>query len=373
MAIKPLTELTDRGKNTALFPKAMAKIHCFGAGLVGSYVIRYLADKGHEVHAYDQQPYRVEGLPGVEVHYVEHDEYPHELIQGSVTDSFIINMLPGSIGHVCTTLLAERPCALVDLSFSKFTPDRDDQKARDYGATILWDVGIAPGLSNMLSAHAYRKMGPLRDLKIWVGGNPTGPWGEWKYMAPFSPSDVIEEYTRPARVIRDGESVVIPALSDRHTVDVDERGEMEAFLTDGLRSLLSSVPCENMSEYTVRWPGHIQKFIDHRDSGGLDEFQLIEEWRYDPKVPEFTWLRVLAEGSDGETMEWTVQDYGGDDGHSMARTTGLVTAICTEAWIEDSKMLPPGVHAPEVLSDEVLSRVIREMVSHGVEITGPDV
>ena len=54
-------------------------------------------------------------------------------------------------------------------------------------------------------------------------------------------------------------------------------------------------------------------------------------------MPEFTWLRVLAEDGDGETMEWTVQDYGGDDGHSMARTTGLVTAICTEAWIEDSK------------------------------------
>ena len=70
-------------------------------------------------------------------------------------------------------------------------------------------------------------------------------------------------------------------------------------------------------------------------------------------------------------MEWTVQDYGGDDGHSMARTTGLVTAICIEAWIEDSKMLPPGAHAPEVLSDEVLSRVVREMISHGIEITGP--
>ena len=202
---------------------------------------------------------------------------------------------------------------------------------------------------------------PLSDLKIWVGGNPTGPVGEWKYMAPFSPSDVIEEYTRPARVIRDGELVAIPALSERHSVEVNERGKMEAFLTDGLRSLLNSIPCQNMSEYTVRWPGHIQKFIEYRDAGELDEFQLIQEWGYDPKIPEFTWLRVLAESGNGETMEWTVQDYGGDDGHSMARTTGLVTAICTEAWIDDSKMLPAGAHAPEVLSDRVLSRVpVRE-------------
>ena len=85
----------------------------------------------------------------------------------------------------------------------------------------------------------------------------------------------------------------------------------------------------------------------YRDSGDLDEFQLIEEWRYDPKVPEFTWLRVLAEGSDGAIMEWTVQDYGGDDGHSMARTTGLVTAICTEAWIDDSKCFLQGCMLPK--------------------------
>ena len=79
------------------------------------------------------------------------------------------------------------------------------------------------------------------------------------------------------------------------------------------------------------------------------------------------WLRAETE----RPWEWTVQDYGGDDGHSMARTTGLVTAICTEAWIDDSEMLPAGAHAPEVLSDRVLSRVVREMIAHGVEITGP--
>ena len=32
---------------------------------------------------------------------------------------------------------------------------------------------------------------------------------------------------------------------------------MEAFLTDGLRSVLANIPAEEMSEYTVRWPGGI--------------------------------------------------------------------------------------------------------------------
>ena len=90
----------------------------------------------------------------------------------------------------------------VDRSFSEFTTDRDDDKSNEYGARILWDTGIAPGLSNMLLSRAYDEMGPLKKGEVRVGGNPTGPTGGWNYMAPFSPIDVIAEYTRPARVIR---------------------------------------------------------------------------------------------------------------------------------------------------------------------------
>ena len=68
-----------------------------------------------------------------------------------------MNMLPGDIGHSSTTALAELPWRTVDLSFSQFTPDRDDDKAKEYGARILWDTGIAPGLSNMLlSRHTMK-------------------------------------------------------------------------------------------------------------------------------------------------------------------------------------------------------------------------
>ena len=87
-----------------------------------------------------------------------------------------------------------------------------------YGARILWDTGIAPGLSNMLLSRAYDEMGPLEKGEVRVGGNPTGPTGGWNYMAPFSPIDVIAEYTRPARVIRGSELVTLPALSERHEI-----------------------------------------------------------------------------------------------------------------------------------------------------------
>ena len=322
---------------------------------------------------HDMQPHRsVVGRIGITIHH--HDALDHigELYEYGKVD-IVVNMLPGEIGKIAMNTLNEQPYRTVDLSFSDDTPDRQEEKARDWGASILWDVGIAPGLSNMLLAEAYRKLGPLEKAEVRVGGNPTGPTQGWNYMAPFSPKDVIAEYTRPARVIRNSEEVVLPALSERHMIDVPEHGQMEAFLTDGLRSVLNSIPAVEMSEYTIRWPGHIQMFIDERDAGTLDEDELLRHWWYDHKTPEFTWMEVRARGHDDTEMVWRVADYGGDDGSSMARATGMVTACCVEEWLADPDMLPPGVHAPEALAPEVVGRIIKTMRSERVKIEGPEI
>jgi len=322
---------------------------------------------------HDMQPHRsVFDRAGITIHHGDALDHCGELGEYGNVD-MVVNMLPGEIGKIAMNTLNEGLYRTVDLSFSDTTPDLQDEKARDWGVSILWDVGIAPGLSNMLLAEAYRKLGPLEKAEVRVGGNPTGPTQGWNYMAPFSPKDVIAEYTRPARVIRDSEEVALPALSERHMIDVPEHGQMEAFLTDGLRSVLSSIPAVEMSEYTIRWPGHIQMFIDERDAGTLDEDELLRHWWYDHKTPEFTWMEVRAEGRDGTEMVWRVADYGGDDGSSMARTTGMVTACCVEEWLADPDMLPPGVHAPEVLAPEVVGRIIETMRSERVRIEGPDI
>ncbi len=359
----------------------MAAIHCFGVGLVGSYVARKLAESGFTVHAYDPQPHRVLGIRGIEIHRLEFNEDPIEMLLERISSGdgitfdpdldIVVNMLPGDIGHSSTTALAELPWRTVDLSFSEFTPDRDDQKAKEYGASILWDTGIAPGLSNMLLSLAYEEMGHLKNGEVRVGGNPTRPTGGWNYMAPFSPIDVVAEYSRPARVIRESELVTLPALSERHEIEVPGKGKMEAFLTDGLRSVLDTIPAVELSEYTVRWPGHIQRFIDERESGKLDVQSLTSDWEYNEKIPEFTWMEVFAEGLDGQKMNWLVQDHGGDDGHSMARTTGLVTLCCIEEWLKQPNMLPPGVHPPEALSSDAVRRIVYRMIREGVEIVGP--
>ena len=322
------------------------RIHCLGGGLVGSFVTRKLVEDGFEVHLFDVVN---RATPAV-FHLKDAASADHS------SADLIVNMVPGSIGHDVLRVLHEQGHNIVDLSFSETTPD---QLPAGPGV-VLWDVGIAPGLSNMLVALAQRELGRLDKVSIKVGGNPAQPDDGWSYMAPFSPHDVIAEYTRPARIVRDGAVTVVPAMDELHTVDANGR-TMEAFLTDGLRSLIN-LPADSMGEYTVRWPGHIQRY--QRTTLSPDE--LVDAWAFDPQRPEFTWMEVRVEAGE-KTRVWTVEDSGKDGDSSMARTTGLVTFACVKAWSERT-LFDRGVHPPEDLPDEVIHDVIEVLKNEGVAV-----
>ena len=323
------------------------RIHCLGGGLVGLFVTRRLVNANFEVHLFDIEERDTEAI----FHLGSALDADH-----SAAD-LVINMLPGHLGNKATESLKDTGQRIVDLSFSEITPDN----LEDVKSSILWDVGIAPGLSNMLVAQAYREFGTLETVSIKVGGNPSEPDGEWSYMAPFSPHDVIAEYTRDARIIENGKLCEVPAMTELHTIDASGR-QMEAFLTDGLRSLLN-LPAEKMGEYTVRWPGHIQKYQNTE----LNPDELVDAWKLNPLRGEFTWMEVHITSGDDE-RKWIIEDSGLNGDSSMARTTGLVTACCAIAWIDRPEMLPPGVYAPEDLPDDVIELVIEVMRSEGVSI-----
>ena len=322
------------------------RIHCLGGGLVGSFVTRKLVEDGFDVHLFDVVN---RATPAV-FHLKDAASADHS------SADLIVNMVPGSIGHDVLRVLHEQGHNIVDLSFSETTPD---QLPAGPGV-VLWDVGIAPGLSNMLVALAQRELGRLDKVSIKVGGNPAQPDEGWSYMAPFSPHDVIAEYTRAARIVRGGVVTVVPAMEELHTVDANGR-TMEAFLTDGLRSLIN-LPADSMGEYTVRWPGHIQRY--QRTTLSPDE--LVDAWAFDPQRPEFTWMEVRVEAGE-KTRVWTVEDSGKNGDSSMARTTGLVTFACVKAWSERT-LFEQGVHPPEDLPDDGIHDVIKVLRNEGVAV-----
>ena len=257
----------------------MTIIHCLGSGLVGSFVIKKLLEEKMKINLIDiEEKGEFSNNDNLTIYVTDAIEYCKNT---SENDEIYVNMLPGFLGFKATEILVSRGKKVIDLSFSETTPDSLNQKAIDSGAKILWDVGIAPGFSNMLIAYASRFGGGISNAEIRVGGNPVERDEKWSYMAPFSPNDVIAEYTRPARIIKSGKIITLPALIDIHKINVKQVGVMESFLTDGLRSLLSTIPAEDMAEYTVRWPGHIQRYIDERDANVLDQRQLIKDWKFD--------------------------------------------------------------------------------------------
>ena len=66
----------------------------------------------------------------------------------------------------------------------------------------------------------------LTDFECLVGGLPKVKKWPFYYKAPFSPVDVIEEYTRPARYVENGGVVVKPALSDIEHIEMENVGTL---------------------------------------------------------------------------------------------------------------------------------------------------
>ena len=124
--------------------------------------------------------------------------------------------------------------------------------------TAIFDAGVAPGLPNYILGY-HNSLEKISSFKYYVGGLPKFPKKPFNYKAPFSPIDVIEEYTRPARMKIDGVNITKPALSEVERITFKHYLELEAFNTDGLRSLLQTMNhIKNMSEKTLRYPGHVK-------------------------------------------------------------------------------------------------------------------
>src|SRR5690625_3414303 len=130
------------------------------------------------------------------------------------------------------------------------------------GSTIIPDLGVAPGMINILSGHGARKLDQVESIKLYVGGIPVQPEPPLEYNHVFSMEGVFDHYTDPSLIIRNGIKQEIPSLSEVETVYFEKFGPLEAFHTSGGTSTLSlSYPHLETLEYkTIRYPGHAEKF-----------------------------------------------------------------------------------------------------------------
>jgi saccharopine dehydrogenase-like NADP-dependent oxidoreductase len=285
----------------------------------------------------------------------------------------VVNALPGFMGYQTFKAVIEAGKNIVDIAFFIEDPLPLDAMAKKNNVTAIMDCGVAPGMCNILIGYADHMLDETEDVLYVVGGLPEIREWPYEYKAVFSPIDVIEEYTRPARYIENGTLVTRPALSDPEFMNFPGIGTLEAFNTDGLRSLAFTIKAKNMKEKTLRYPGHIAKMALLRETGFFSQIPvdvngvkirpidmtarlLFPLWKLKPGEVDITVMKVIVTGKkEGKRVRYTWDLFDKYDPitgiHSMARTTGY-TATVAARMIADGLYKRKGVTVPEFIGQD---------------------
>ncbi len=367
------------------------RVAVLGAGRVGSAMAADLAaDGAFEVTVADWDPGALERLRAVPAHHkVEADLSDAAAVRELARQhELVIGAVPASLGYGMVETAIEAGSHVADISFFEEDPFALDELARRHGVVALVDCGVSPGLSALVLGHVESLSDQVERYVCYVGGLPVDSSGLFRYKAPFSPIDVIEVYTRSARYKAGGSVRTVPALSGVEQIEVGEVGTLEAFLTDGLRTLLHDERVPDMRELTLRYPGHAAQMRLLADMGLFDTEPievdgssvrprdvatrlLFPVWEFGPGEADITVLRVEIDvgGAAPQRHVFELLDrYDEPTGtSSMARTTGytctaMVHLVAAGLWTT------PGVAPLEVVGREpgCYEHVVQYLEERGV-------
>jgi saccharopine dehydrogenase-like NADP-dependent oxidoreductase len=371
----------------------MTRAVVLGAGMVGSTIAADLAaEPGWQVTVADARGAALARLSGVQT--VRADLGDADRVRALAGEFDIaLGALPSRLGLQTLGAVIDAGTSYVDISFMNDDPLPLSARAAARGVTAVVDCGVAPGLSNMLCGQAVTRLRPCTRLDIYVGGLPKQRAWPFEYKAGFAPWDVIEEYVRPARYVVGGKLVVREALSEPELIELPRAGTVEAFNTDGLRSLIHTLSVPDMREKTLRYPGHIELMRVFRETGlfSLEPIRvgdqtvrprdvtaalLFPKWTYADGEADLTVMRVEARGALAGAptlLRWDLYDEydPASNARSMSRTTAFPATAVARMIARGEFPLAPGVYAPETpaQSPGFVERVLADLAARGVHVT----
>ena len=348
------------------------KIALLGAGMVGRTMAIDLCKK-YDVTSFDVSDHALRVLtskePSIKTIKADLTNYPgyEKMLAGF---DFVITAVPGFMGYSTLEAVIRAKKNVADISFFPENALDLDLLAKQNNVTAIVDCGVAPGMSNYVLGYHNEKM-KITSFECMVGGLPVNRVKPFEYKAPFSPIDVIEEYTRPARMMENGHIVTKAALTEPELIDFPKAGTLESFNTDGLRSILYTMAhIPNMKEKTLRYPGHIDLIKAMMKGGFFNtnkisingtevsplEFSsaiLMDQWKSKPDEEEFTIMNIKVSGlQNGQPVTFIYDLFDTTDTvtqtSSMSRTTGY-TCNATLHLIINNLFTEKGVFPPELV------------------------
>ncbi|MBP1912367.1 saccharopine dehydrogenase family protein [Thermococcus stetteri] len=350
------------------------KVLVLGAGNVGRAVAWDLKDE-FDVYVGDIDDGKLKAVEEFAASVKVNAANFEELVEVMKGFELVVGALPGRFGYGSLKAAIKAGVDMVDVSFMPENPLELRDEAEKANVTIIFDAGFAPGLSHILMGRIWNRLDTLDTGRIWVGGLPKEPKPPLYYRITWSPKDLIGEYTRQARVIRNGALTAVDPLSEIKRVHISDM-EFEAFPSDGLRSLLESVRAETLEEWTLRWPGHLEKMKVLRELGFFREENLDFTLKVIAPLmsfesPDFSIMLVEGEGvEDGERkrISYLLYDEEKYGFTSMSRVTGFTAAIIARLVAEGSCIY--GVIPPEILGMRIdtFSRIVDEIRERGITL-----
>ncbi|NWG11271.1 saccharopine dehydrogenase family protein [Candidatus Bathyarchaeota archaeon] len=315
----------------------------------------------------------------------------NKLVKTMKDFSLVMGFLPGRFGYGLVETCIDTGKDLVDVSYMPESPLTLHEKAVNADVQIIPDCGLTPGISNILVGHAKAKLDKVETVHIMVGGLPEKPTPPLGYVITWSPENLIDEYTRKATIVENGKKVEVKALSGLETVDFSGLGRLEAFFTDGLRTLLHTMPdaCD-MWEKTLRYLGHAEKIKLLEALGFFEEepisvdgigvsprkftAKLFTRKLWKPEVKDVVALKVEVSGiQDNKRAVYVYHllDYY-DKEHgitAMARTTAYPASIIAQFMLMKA-VKGEGVIPPEEIGmDSKLFRMfLGELGKRGIRV-----
>ncbi len=344
------------------------KVIVLGSGKIGSVIAKDFSKTGAKLTLSDVDLKRAKkaaseiGGDSMVFNTSDHDSMV-ETLSGF---DLVLGALPGDYGFKALEACVEAGKNMVDVSFTPENPTVLNKAAVDAGITIIPDCGVAPGLSNLLVGYGASKLDKVKEAKIMVGGIPESPVPPLGYTVTWSADGLIDEYIRDVSIVKDGKLVQTPALSGLEQIDFPGVGTLEAFYTDGLRTLVKSLPgIENLYEKTLRYPGHVEKVKLLRELGffseepvtvqGLEVYpkmvsaRIFEKSLTMPEVGDLLAMMIEVSGVKGgeeKRFRYTVLEYPDREtgvsamGRTTAYTASVVAKILVDGGIKKKGVIP---------------------------------
>ncbi|MBU6996331.1 MAG: saccharopine dehydrogenase NADP-binding domain-containing protein [Theionarchaea archaeon] len=329
------------------------KVLLLGAGMMGRALAHDLTGNGVETFIADANPQLVEaireltGAEGAVLDVTDRDSVVRQMADCDVA----VSAVPYFLNLDLASAAIEAGCHFCDLGGNTDIVTQElalHESAERADVLIVPDCGLAPGMSNVLTALSIEELN-ASEVAIRVGGLPQNPQPPFNYTLVFSVHGLLNEYIEKAVVIRKGVIQKRESLTEVEDIEFSSFGTLEAFLTSGGTSTLVNTfggRLEELDCKTIRYQGYCEKMKTLLDAGlGSEEPVSVGKCMVKPRdvlgrvlervLPhqdeDVVLMRITARAETREMILEMVDYYNQEDEMTaMARTTAYPTSVIAQ-------------------------------------------